>query len=424
MFSKGKLLLIPDSADIVLHGSPRDARCAVISGRIVFTSKVPRTVNSLVVRFKPKQDDLLNPSISISSLSEIICTVVKDGQTEPTSDEASFNATTGEQEWHFSMGVPGNISETVFSPPAFIAYELCAELRTASVMRWTPFCRLTCTVPMAVKRIPEADSAWAALASEQFTIASKWRERVELTTMAGSRTVHDARAFHISGNVRPLIKGMRLLRAGFEIREFIEGPFDCNNDGMPSRGTTVARCSRELNVASLEKSQDGLSVQMGYFPSTTLHRVGVAIDQDICISGSLNIPCAYESIQYDIASGPIKVSHEIVFAVSVVDVSGQVHNIRLSSGIYVFPPVSSEVVDLPRYENCNKDILLAVGQRRSLRMALASHPDTRTQRLVESWGAENAGVHEEECPPPEYSPDMVFSDHRRSPPHVHVRGSV
>ncbi|KAJ2889430.1 hypothetical protein IWW38_004714 [Coemansia aciculifera] len=95
-------------------------------------------------------------------------------------------------------------------------------------------------------------------------------------------------------------------------------------------------------------------------------RAGVAIDQEIQVFGTLSVPCAYTEIQYDIASGPIRVSHELVFFASIVDERGQVHNVRLSSGIYVLPQSTQVPVDLPRYENSDKDILLAAGRRWSL----------------------------------------------------------
>ncbi|KAJ1796250.1 hypothetical protein LPJ75_007278, partial [Coemansia sp. RSA 2598] len=198
-FSKGKLLLIPDSPEILLYGTPRDARCAMVSGRVVLLSRTERMVNSLVVRFRPKQEDLLNPAMSIANLSEITCTIVKDGRAGPTSEEKPFSPQTCSQEWRFSMGIPGNINESVFSPSAFIAYELVAELRTSSVVQWAPFCKLAAAVPIAVKRAPATDSALTAIASEPVSVAAKWRDRIELTAMAGSRIVHDSRSFRISG---------------------------------------------------------------------------------------------------------------------------------------------------------------------------------------------------------------------------------
>ncbi|KAJ1719578.1 hypothetical protein LPJ53_005684 [Coemansia erecta] len=425
LFSKSKLQLIPDSEHIVLHGTPRDARCAVVSGRILLASKVPRAVTSLTVRFRPKQEDLLNPAMSISCLSEITCTVVKDGRLGPTSQELPYNPATMTHEWHFSIGIPGNISETVFSPSAFIAYELAAELRTASVVQWAPFCKLTCAVPIAVKRLPAADSALLAIANESVSVAAKWRDRVELTTIAGSRVVHDSRAFQVSGVVRPLLKGMRLLRAGFEVREFIDGPFESSSHtSSPSpRGSTVARCSRDVNAATLGMCQDSVHINMEFPPCSVQRRSGIVVDQEIQISGTLQIPKAYDDIQYDISIGPIKVSHELVFAVSIVDEVGQVHNVRLSSGIYAFPCVSSAIIDLPRYENSSKDTLLAAGQRWTLDSSTAERFEASSPWIA--GAADNAGDRMFTLTsPPEYTPFLepasLTPAYRRVAAHVRV----
>ncbi|KAJ2723330.1 hypothetical protein GGI07_002683, partial [Coemansia sp. Benny D115] len=260
--------------------------------------------------------------MSIATLSEITCTVVKDGRPSNTS-AAHHNLYTGQSTWRFAMGVPGNLNESVFSPSAFIAYELVAELRMASPLPWGPFNRLSCQIPIAVKRLPTAESTWSALANEPLAVAAKWRDRIELTTLADARLVHDNGCLTISGVVRPMAKGLRVLRAGFEIREFIEGPFD-SPETTYQRGVTVARCSRDISAASLEVPQDGINVCMQFPPSaSTMRRSGVDVDQEIQVTGHLAMPRAYDDIQYDILTGPIRVSHELVFAISVVDEGGQ-----------------------------------------------------------------------------------------------------
>ncbi|KAJ1813431.1 hypothetical protein LPJ56_003426, partial [Coemansia sp. RSA 2599] len=115
------------------------------------------------------------------------------------------------------------------------------------------------------------------------------------------------------------------------------------------------------------------------------------------------------------------VSHELVFAVSVVDEVGQVHNVRLSSGVYVFPRVSSEVVDLPRYENSDKDVLLAAGQCWTLDSSAPNAPDLHTP-----WTLNNSSRFFDHSPPPEYSPSLHPTEtappahYLASSAHVHV----
>ncbi|KAJ2764980.1 hypothetical protein IWQ57_004962, partial [Coemansia nantahalensis] len=99
-----------------------------------------------------------------------------------------------------------------------------------------------------------------------------------------------------------------------------------------------------------------------YPPTAARRRPGIAIDQEIEVAGSLSVPAAYRSVQYDIAVGPVRVSHELAFVATVVDEGGHVHTMRLSTGVYVFPRSSGPEVDLPRYEHVAKDILLAAGE--------------------------------------------------------------
>ncbi|KAJ2817554.1 hypothetical protein IWW50_006128, partial [Coemansia erecta] len=80
---------------------------------------------------------------------------------------------------------------------------------------------------------------------------------------------------------------------------------------------------------------------------------------EIQVVGALRVPRAYSQIQYDVAVGPIRVSHEVVFIAQVVEESGEVHSVRLSTGVYVLPCTAPPAADLPRYEHAAKDVLLA-----------------------------------------------------------------
>ncbi|KAJ2616026.1 hypothetical protein H4S08_000987, partial [Coemansia sp. RSA 1365] len=370
------LHIIPDSPDVLVYGSPREARCGMVSGRIVYTTNSRRSVNSLIVRFRSKNEELFNPAMSVACQSEITCIVVKDGTPATTATELPFNEAAGQQEWRFSIGIPGNINETVFTPTAFIAYELVAEIRIGSFSQWSPFCKQVSSIPMTVKRVPSPDSLWSSIAEEAMDISAVWRGKLELSAAASSRIVHDSQPFHIRGIVRPLIKGMRLLRTTFDIREAINGPFD-NYSELSSRSHIASKCTHDLCIATPADCQDDMQVVIS-FPqdASTRRRPGLEIDQEIQISGSLNVPRAYEDIQYDIAVGPIRVSHELFFSVSVADERGQVHTVRLSTGIYVLPRTTVDTADLPRYEQSDKDVLLAAGQSCSLRSSNVSLNDT------------------------------------------------
>ncbi|KAJ2548540.1 hypothetical protein EV175_004792 [Coemansia sp. RSA 1933] len=369
MLSKGRLQIIPDSPDIVLHGALREARSTMLSGRVILTSKTPRAISSLVVRFRPKDEDMLNPAMSVAFMPEIACVVIKDGQVGETSAEVLHDMASGQQAWRFSIGIPGNINETVFSPSAFIAYELVAELRIATgVAAWAPFSKLVGSTPLAVKRVPASDSAWATMASEAMNVSAVWRNRIELTSITASRVVHDSQGIRVSGVLRPQRKGMRLLRAGFELREFVNGPFDSASANSGPRAHTAARCARDINATlpNAAENSSGVQIRMEFPARSVEQRAGVVIDQDIQVTGCLKLPPAYDGLQYDVPIGPIRITHELAFTASVVDECGQVHNVRLSSRVYVFPQAILGLSDLPRYENSDKDVLLAAGRPWSL----------------------------------------------------------
>ncbi|KAJ2344566.1 hypothetical protein GGH91_002828, partial [Coemansia sp. RSA 2671] len=65
LFIKGKLEVVLDSPDVVLYGSPREARFAEITGRVVLTTKQAQSASSLIVRLKPKYQNSFNPVLSI-----------------------------------------------------------------------------------------------------------------------------------------------------------------------------------------------------------------------------------------------------------------------------------------------------------------------------------------------------------------------
>ncbi|KAJ2830128.1 hypothetical protein GGI24_001980 [Coemansia furcata] len=311
------------------------------------------------------------------------------------------------------MAIPGNIFETVCTPEVTIAYELVVEMRTTSVCNWVPFSKLSRSVPILIKRLPAADSAWATIANEPMYASAVWRNSVEMTAIAGSRVMHDAQSFEVTGVVRPLYKGMRLLCAGFEIRESLEGNLRCPTQETSQR-SIVAKCSCDITTTSLETTRysgpvasdmaSGVRFKMEYPPASVPHRAGVAIDQEIQVFGTVVVPRAYTEIQYDIATGPIRVSHELVFSASIVDEHGQVHNVRLSSGIYVLPKSTQAPVDLPRYEHSDKDILLAAGRRWSL--------DSSSVSCLPSWtGSMNTQRMCLESPPPAYSHMITTAIH-------------
>ncbi|KAJ2161587.1 hypothetical protein GGF46_001357 [Coemansia sp. RSA 552] len=376
LFSRGKLQVIPDSPDVIVYGSPREARCALISGRVVYTTRAPRPISALVVRFRPMEEAVFSSAMSIACQPDILCTIVKDGCVAASALELPYDEATGQYEWRFTMAIPGDTCESVSVPSAFITYELAAEIRMPSAVAWMPLARQTSATPIAVKRVPAPDSLWESVGEEPLDVSAVWRERLELSATAPSRIMHDSSVFHVNGIVRPLVKGIRILHATFELRESACGPFD-------QRKHTVARRAHNLCASAAGTSPGSLSPPL----------LGVSVDQEIQIPGNLDVPKAYVSVQYDIPIGPIRVSHELVFSVSAVDECGQMHLVRLSTGVYVFPCRSPPLL-LPSYGLSGKDTLLATGRRWS-----HSTPSAGTG----GDGLAGPGSNDD-LPPPAYSP--------------------
>ncbi|KAJ2781682.1 hypothetical protein H4R18_002735 [Coemansia javaensis] len=358
VLSRGRLQIILDTPDVMVSGPQRGARCAVLSGRVVYTARAPRAVASLVVRFRPRSEDLLNPALSVADLGEISCVVVRDGQVCAPAAAVPRSEADGRQEWRFSMGIPGSINETVFTPSAFVAYELAAEMRPAAPACMAAFCRQTCTVPVAVKRMPAAESQWATTTGERLDVAAAWDGRLELSLTAASRAVHDGLPLRVGGVIRPLAKGIGLLRAEFELFETASSPLDYGGGGA-GHSRTVAACSYDTRAPST----DGMMCLSHTFPlARAPSRGGIAIDQELQLAGRLDVPDAYTGVQYDVTAGPIRVSHGLALNVVVVDAAGQLHKLRLDTAAFVQPLGRPSASDLPRYEHVDMDTLLAASR--------------------------------------------------------------
>ncbi|KAJ1965241.1 hypothetical protein GGI12_000891 [Dipsacomyces acuminosporus] len=401
--SSSTLHIIPDTPDITLYGAVAEARGTILSGRAVLSSRTPqsRRIKSLTVTLRSQREKLFQSASSLAPPTNLTCVLIDNGTCNPAAMPTQYDRAKGQQEWRFSIYVPGSLNETVFTTPAFVAYELVAEIKFTST-----FFQGSLTskpLPIAVKRAPLADSVWAAIASEPMNVSAMWRDRVELTAMTRSRIVHDQEEIKVDGVIRPLIKGLRLLRVGFQIRQYVEAPLD-GMVGVMRLCQTVAKTSRQVSgPASCTGSEDGIELSME-FPHAaddckSSAAEGILIDQEISVSSRVSTPEVYKTIQFDIPQGPVKVTHDLVFAASVVDEQGQVHNVRLSSGVFVLPQAapSSDGL-LPRYEDVWSDtLLLAAGQQK----ALATHATIFESHAASIFSTELC--FDSSIPPPVYS---------------------
>ncbi|KAJ1950186.1 hypothetical protein FBU59_000798 [Linderina macrospora] len=347
MLSTQALQIKLDRPDIVLYGLPHEAHSQVLSGRVILTSRSQQRIRSLTITLRSQKEKLFQTAYAAAPSIELTHTI---------------DTSQGTNSWPFAISIPGSLNETVFTSHAFVGYELFAEMRTHSAIQLLPF--VSKCVPVHIKRTPLPDSPWMAAANEALNVSAGWRDKIELTGITRSRIVHDQDLVRVRGVLRPLVKGMRVMSVGFQLREYVDVPFD-DLFGTISHGCrVVAQSVRAVDAHDMMTVVDGVKVNTQFSPTPASRTGGIMLDQEISVSGVLFAPEAFESIQYDICEGPLRVSHDIVFTASVIDENLTVHNIRLSSAVYVMPKCAATECELPRYEDSAMDMLIcAAGQK-------------------------------------------------------------
>ncbi|ORX72779.1 hypothetical protein DL89DRAFT_264976 [Linderina pennispora] len=341
MLSSQTLQIRLDRPDVVLYGLPHEAHNQVLSGRVVLTTRSQQRVRSLTITLRSLKEKLFQTAYAAAPSIELTHTV---------------DTSQGTYSWPFAISIPGSLNESVFTPHAFIGYEVVAEMRTHSAIQLLPF--VSKCVPVHVKRIPLPDSPWMAAAAEGLNVSAGWRNKIELTGITRSRIVHDQDLVRVRGVLRPLVKGLRVLSVGFQLREYVEVPFD-DLFGAVSHGCqVVAQSTRAVDACNTVKVVDGIKVNTRFSPTAASRTGGIMLDQEISVSGAVFAPKAFTGVQYDICEGPLRISHDIVFMASIIDENMTVHNIRLSSVVYVMPKGATTGCELPRYEDSAMDTLI------------------------------------------------------------------
>ncbi|KAI9501596.1 hypothetical protein BX070DRAFT_236488 [Coemansia spiralis] len=280
-------------------------------------------------------------------------TLVIDGQTAPQIDHGDVFSKG--HEWHFSIGIPGSIAETAYCDTHFVAYELVAEAKIPGLFSTSAQSKAH---PIAIKRTPSADSSWTIAASEPFFESAVWRDRLELTVLCNSHLFHDQQSIAVRGILKPSEKGISLVRAGFQITERLS--YVPNNLGW----SAVESAKRVVvdNTIDLPSTSSTLHAGQGacnlYGAGSNPKQKGLPLYHEISAARCLTVPQAYKGIQYDIHRGPIRISHEIVFFVTIIDRIGNMHNLQLCAPIFVLPKIDGKRTILPRYEEADTDPLL------------------------------------------------------------------
>ncbi|KAJ2492133.1 hypothetical protein IWW37_001710 [Coemansia sp. RSA 2050] len=353
MLTTTSINILLDSPEAILYGGPGEAGGTLVTGRVTVTTKYTSQLTSLMVILRPQRARLFQAQHPVAPDICLQAVLVSNGLTAP---QIVHRDTSGkEHEWRFSIGIPGSTAETVFSNANFVAYELVAQARAPGMLTSVVQSR---AVPLAIKRAPAIDSQWAHLASEPITESAIWKERLDLTLTVPSRIIYDQQTLSVRGVIRPLVKGMSLVRAGFQITERIS-----QSIGALGRAHSFAMQKVIVdNSVDIPSSQSaGHAAFRPHSSDKPWEKAGLALIEEISISRSLSVPEAYTGIQYDIRRGPIRVSHELSLFVTVADAAGRLQNLRLATPVFVMPMSTRKRIDLPRYEDTATDELVESG---------------------------------------------------------------
>ncbi|KAJ2386436.1 hypothetical protein GGI05_004386 [Coemansia sp. RSA 2603] len=359
MLSSTSVHLYPDSSEVILYGGPREARSALVTGRVVVSTRNIDQVKSLLVTLRPQRQRLFQSQHPLTPPLLLHARLVVDGQTEPHVINSSVSEK--EHEWRFTIGVPGATAETVFCSDHYVAYELVAEARTQAAFTGAVQSK-ACSI--AIKRAPNTGSPWTILASEPVSESAVWRSKLEVTLVAGSRIIHDSQSMPVRGVIRPLEKGISLVRAGFQIIEKISRKVVLFGSNQTiGQSDIVVDNSIDMPNAGHDRSNTGDSSSSGTLRTldgnnSLLEATGLPLIQETSASRCLHIPKIYTEIQYDIHRGPIRVNHELIFFVTVIDKLNTLHNLRLATPVFVLPRLNGRQINLPRYEDTDMDQLV------------------------------------------------------------------
>ncbi|KAJ2546919.1 hypothetical protein EV175_005422 [Coemansia sp. RSA 1933] len=357
MLTTSTLTLHPDKDEAVLYGGPSEASGTFITGRVVVPAKYARHLKSLTVTLRPQRQRLFQSMSPVTPPTHLQTTLVVDGRTAPHVEQGS--ASSKGHEWQFSIGIPGEIAETAYSKTHFVAYELIAEAKVPGSFTSGMQSRAH---PFAIKRTPSADSPWTISANEAFCENAVWRSRLDISIMCDTHLLHDQQEVSVRGVLRPLEKGYSLVRAGFRLMERIA--YRPSTVGWIAVETTKkVVVDNTIDIPStVPIPYAGEDADDLYGIGGNVGQKGLPLCQEISASRSLKVPEAYKGIQYDIHRGPIRISHEMVFFVTVIDSIGNMHNLQLCAPMFVLPKIDGKRTILPRYEDTNTDALLETAE--------------------------------------------------------------
>ncbi|KAI8324934.1 hypothetical protein GQ54DRAFT_295768 [Martensiomyces pterosporus] len=387
--------ILPDTPSIILRGTPAEASGQILSGRVMVRLGHSIKVKSAAITFQsatsPKSIAWRQTSIGSDILMKQELFSAAD---TPRGYETWAADDAGAREFPFSFAVPGNLHESVNTEFGHVCYELRVSIRTCGfgINSWTDSLRIP------VYRVPEDGSPWAIALADSLQLQADWLGAVELEILSDAAAYSDKSKIQVRTIVRPLQKGQLLLDVGLRLREHIHCKTAVNKYGdFKDSEKVVCECS--------QKTCDPESGNLYTLP----------LQQEHSFDMSLDVPKAFNGIQFDMQTAQLRITHELMFFATILDKNQEPHYLSISAPVMVVPSAALESTDveLPAYRESNGDRLLL-----SSPPPASDAPRTRQTAAVQSVSLASLSL-----PPPSYQ-NICAAPPPSPPPHAGTRSSI
>ncbi|ORX71639.1 hypothetical protein DL89DRAFT_292082 [Linderina pennispora] len=352
--------IVLDTDTVSLFGERTQAAGHILTGKVVARFRTTTKVRSLDVSFTGEQAISFTPRPASASargrqspvtanrrLADISQQLVVPGADKST---ATFSA--GMHELRFELVLPGDLPPTANLLFGSISYTVRAKLTLTGL-------RSNCSAqtPVVVVRNPGEGSD------------AEWEDKVKVTLARDSHIVADSALAQFTCIVEPGIKGLRLMALDLVLKE-VQTVF---------RDAGHVPVHRETQVIARKRIAFGR--QGSAADSREEHRV------------ALNMPAAYEDVQFELQSDSVTVRHQVVLTALVKAPEGAIVEMTIPAYVSVLPNAGANgTIDLPLYESSGSDRLIQTSQSVILPGALSDYG-------AQSAGADSAVAVTRDLPP-------------------------
>ncbi|ORX71625.1 hypothetical protein DL89DRAFT_256608 [Linderina pennispora] len=364
--------IVLDTDTVSLFGERTQAAGHILTGKVVARFRTTTKVRSLDVSFTGEQAISFTPRPASASargrqspvtanrrLADISQQLVVPGADKST---ATFSA--GMHELRFELVLPGDLPPTANLLFGSISYTVRAKLTLTGL-------RSNCSAqtPVVVVRNPGEGSEWADASADALSASAEWEDKVKVTLARDSHIVADSALAQFTCIVEPGIKGLRLMALDLVLKE-VQTVF---------RDAGHVPVHRETQVIARKRIAFGR--QGSAADSREEHRV------------ALNMPAAYEDVQFELQSDSVTVRHQVVLTALVKAPEGAIVEMTIPAYVSVLPNAGANgTIDLPLYESSGSDRLIQTSQSVILPGALSDYG-------AQSAGADSAVAVTRDLPP-------------------------